>query len=158
MMICHRADAWEFVYGHSGRIVGSRSWARNCQLPDCLNGKSRGGARGVTKAELSGTLIQRTTSEAPQRPALDERLDDSALAERCSKEAPRGNRKNNGTRGAGAFAHQRRSYELGAEHSCRRHIPDREPKHFVAGRVINPRILYLAVRMDSAPHNVTSVE
>jgi hypothetical protein len=28
---------------------------------------SRGGARGVTKAELSGTLIQRTTSEAPQR-------------------------------------------------------------------------------------------
>ena len=29
--------------------------------------KSRGGARGVTKAELSGTLIQRTTSEAPQR-------------------------------------------------------------------------------------------
>ena len=29
--------------------------------------KSLGGARGVTKAELSGTLIQRTTSEAPQR-------------------------------------------------------------------------------------------
>jgi Methyltransferase domain len=29
--------------------------------------KSRGGARGVTKAELSSTLIQRTTSEAPLR-------------------------------------------------------------------------------------------
>jgi len=28
---------------------------------------SRGGARGVTKAELGATLIQRTTSEAPQR-------------------------------------------------------------------------------------------
>jgi hypothetical protein len=28
---------------------------------------SRGGARGVTKAELSATLIQRTTSQAPQR-------------------------------------------------------------------------------------------
>ena len=46
--------------GHSGHAP----FRVMSELFEC---KSRGGARGVTKAELSGTLIQRTTSEAPQR-------------------------------------------------------------------------------------------
>src|ERR1700733_9790139 len=49
---------------------------------------SRGGARGVTKAELSATLIQRTTSEAPQRRHVLHRTgcsqeDDQLLREGC---------------------------------------------------------------------------
>src|SRR6266481_513234 len=34
---------------------------------DCLNAKSQRGARGVQKLNSTGTLIQSTTTEAPQR-------------------------------------------------------------------------------------------
>jgi transposase len=39
----------------------------NRLIPDCLNAKSQRGARGVEKLNSTGTLIQRTTTEAPQR-------------------------------------------------------------------------------------------
>ena len=49
---------------HSHFSLATKRRTIHDELFEC---KSRGGARGVTKAELSGTLIQRTTSEAPQR-------------------------------------------------------------------------------------------